>query len=74
MWLCSLPRNKPGGGEGESGVVLGIGRARGAKLEKSVFGVKGPFGLPGPAHDDADDNRNPKRSNEHGEVSDDVHK
>ena len=54
-----LTRGGTGGGVGKSGVVLGIGRARRAKLEKSVFGVKGPFGLPRPAHDDADDNRNP---------------
>jgi len=35
-----------------------------------VFWVEGPFGLPGPAQDDADDNGNPEGSDKDGEVSD----
>lgn len=60
-----------GGGVGECGVVWGIGGARGAKLLESVFWVESPFGLPGPAQDDADDYCNPEGSNKDGEVSDD---
>jgi len=61
-----------GGGGGSGGGVgeCGIGGARGSKLLQSVFWVESPFGLPGPAQDNADDDCNPEGSYKDGEVGD----
>lgn len=53
--------NEPGGGVGKRGLAMmevgGIGSPREAKGEE--IRVDGPFGLPGPTDNNAEDNRNP---------------